>query len=183
MLTKKQKLFLELIVNYYNKTKEMPTTGILKKIGNFKSYNSVYKYLNELEKKNYLSLNKKLKKIIYVNSSLIFNNKIIKVPIINEKQYIEIISNHNQKSYLAFKVNNSKLKKYFIKQKDILIIEECQKQIANNLVLAFIENHYDVFMCTIINYYIKLENSNETYIIKDINLIIGKVKTLIRNIN
>ena len=46
MLTEKQEMFFNLILNFYKKNKQMPTIHDLMKISNFKSYASIYKYLN-----------------------------------------------------------------------------------------------------------------------------------------
>ena len=57
MLTKKQELFFKLIVNCYYEEKKYPNLKTLKQKSNYKSYNTIYKYINQLEKKGYKKIN------------------------------------------------------------------------------------------------------------------------------
>ena len=45
MLTEKQEVFFKLISDLYKTKKEIPTIGLIKKNSNYKSYNTIYKYL------------------------------------------------------------------------------------------------------------------------------------------
>ena len=92
MLTKKQEQFFNIILNYYNLNKELPTIGILKKISNYKSYNTIYKYLDQLEKKEFIKFNKKLKKLTYLKSSF-YDNLTLTIPIVNTLTYLQIYNN------------------------------------------------------------------------------------------
>ena len=78
MLTKKQEEFFQIIVRYYQDKFLYPSLNDLKKLTNYKSYNTIYKYLNILETKGYIIYNKEEKKISYIKYSF-YNNKILKI--------------------------------------------------------------------------------------------------------
>ena len=96
MLTKKQELFFKLIVNCYYEEKKYPNLKTLKQKSNYKSYNTIYKYINQLEKKGYIKINSQ-KEIIYIKESL-FNDPFLNIPIINEKQTIMLSNSFFKKA-------------------------------------------------------------------------------------
>ena len=124
MLTKKQELFFKLIVNCYYEEKKYPNLKTLKQKSNYKSYNTIYKYINQLEKKGYIKINSQ-KEIIYIKESL-FNDPFLNIPIINEKQTIMLSNSFFKtgKEYIGFQIHDNKLNSYCLKNGDILIIEK-----------------------------------------------------------
>lgn len=182
MLTKKQQEFFNLITKYYKENKKTPTIGILKKNSNYKSYNTIYKYLAQLEKKEFIKLDKKDNKITYIKKQL-ENNLYTNIPIINNKTFIEVSNKHlkyNQE-YVAFKLNNNKLNNYYLKTKDILIIEKNLNNLNNKFVLVLIENNYQVFKYLKKDGFIHLLNDKQCILLTTSITIIGKVIMLIRN--
>ena len=183
MLTKKQEQFFNIILNYYNLNKELPTIGILKKISNYKSYNTIYKYLDQLEKKEFIKFNKKLKKLTYLKSSF-YDNLTLTIPIVNTLTYLQIYNNlPANKSYLAYKVEDNSLKNYLIKKDDILIIEKNSSFYNNHLVLVEVANKYQIFKYVKKDSFVYLYNDKNNFTLANTKIIIGKVISLIRDIN
>lgn len=182
MLTKKQEEFLNIITSYYQKKKEFPTIGTLKKISQYKSYNTIKKYLLQLEKKNYLIYDKTNKKI-YVPGKFLESHGYYKIPFINEAGYFHIQNDNlnNKKDYKAYKVKNNDLDSFYIKSKDILIIEKTTNYLNNKIVLANLENKYYLLKYIEKDGFIHLYSDNHDFILTNIENIIGKVILLIRD--
>ena len=182
MLTEKQNIFFKNIINYYNNTNELPTISDLIKINNYKSYNTIYKYLNQLENKNYIIYDKNHKRIIYIKD-ILDNESFFKVPFINEKRFINIDKNllKSKEEYLAFQIHDNKLNSNNIENKDILIIQKGKKNINNKLVLVFKNSKYNIYKYQNQNTYLKLFNDKEELFLESSNHIIGKVVLIIRN--
>lgn len=182
MLTEKQEMFFNLILNFYKKNKQMPTIHDLMKISNFKSYASIYKYLNYLEKKEMITYDKTNKKISFINKLLELDN-IIKVPIINENKYIDLPNSflNQNKSYIAFKIHHNKLNSFMIKARDILIIEKTTIRLNNNLVLVKLNDKLQIFKYIKKDGFIHLINDyNQEFLLKSED-IIGKVVFMYRD--
>ena len=181
MLTKKQQSFFNLIIKYYKENKTFPTITNLKETGNFKSYNSVYKYLNILEEKGLIKKDKYSTKVTYIFSN-IDNESVLIIPVVNDNTFYKIPKEYYSKNldYLAYKVHDSKLKKENIERNDLLIIEKYTKKLNNKLVLVLKNNNYYIYKYNKHNNYIFLSNDKEQIIIDDNIKIIGRVITLIR---
>ena len=181
MLTKKQQIFFNFIIDCYQKTKEMPTIGVLKKSSNYKSYNTIYKYLKQLEEKEYIKLDNKRKKIIYIKKYL-KNNLISNIPIINENEFISLNNSllNIKYDYIAFKLHNNRLNSYCLKNKDILIIEKNLTKLNNKFVLVFINNNYYILKYINKDGFIHLINDKESFVLERFDSIIGKVILTIR---
>jgi len=181
MLTKKQELFLDLIIRCYKKNKDFLTIGILKDNSNYKSYNSVRKYLKILEEKGYIKLDDK-GRITYIKKYL-ENNPIIDIPIINENAFLTLASNllSTEKEYIAFKLHNNKLNSYFLKNGDVLIIEKNLNNLNNKFVLVLIENEYYILKYMKKDGFVHLVNDKDFFTLKSFENIIGKVVSMYRS--
>ncbi len=141
-MKEKEEEILQEIINYYKKNKMMPTRRYLQKLFNYKSINSITRYIKSLEKQNYLIRNDD-DKIILNNYSLLDNN-IKPIKVINmENNYINVILDKN-KEYLAYKIHNDYFKNNGILRNDILVIEIKKRLDENNLGLFIIDNKYRV---------------------------------------
>lgn len=182
MLTKKQQLFLDYIINCYKETKDFPSITTLKKNSPYKSYNTIYKYLNQLEKKGFIKFDFLVKKVTYINEYL-ENNIFSYIPIINEKETLTISNTflNKDKSYIAFKIHNNKLNSHCIKNGDILVIEKCLTNLNNKLVLVFIKNKYQVLKYEKKDGFIHLTNDKDFFILPTFEAIVGKVCLSIRD--
>ncbi|MBQ8472723.1 MAG: hypothetical protein IJ501_04405 [Bacilli bacterium] len=182
MLTKKQQIFLDFIITCYKMTQELPTIGFLKKNSNYKSYNTIYKYLEQLEKKEYIKLDEKRIKVIYIKGCL-ENNQFLSIPIINDNRFVTI-SNDKFKSdreYIAFRLTNNKLNSYLLKPNDILIFEKNEKKLNNKFVLVLKNNKYQIFKYIKKDGFIHLKNDINLIILSH-EVIIGKCVYMIRDI-
>ena len=178
ILTNKQEYILNLIIDYYQKWNEYPTANILKGLYKCKSYNTIYKHLITLEKKNYLILDKNKKHIINL-ISIIDNKKKFKIPFINIFDTLDIEKNKNQ--YITYLVKNNKLNNFNINYHDILIIKKDKTYLNNKIVLIKKNNNYYIYkLIKNNNYY--LINDKETIFINNLNNIIGKVIYIIKKI-
>ncbi len=184
MLTDKQEFFFKLIESYYKETNILPNLNTLKKISNYKSYNTIYKYLSQLESKKYLTFDPLKREVIYLKGSCEKNN-IYKIPFINKEEYIHVENRKLNPSmnYVAFKVSDNSLKSNGIIYQDILIIEKNTKYLNNKFILININEEYKVFQYRKKDGFIHLLNDRKVYPIIGLNNIIGKVILLIREIN
>lgn len=180
MLTKKQELFFNLIVNCYYEEKKYPNLKTLKQKSNYKSYNTIYKYINQLENKGYIKKNAQ-KEIIYIKESL-FNDPFLNIPIINEKQTIILPNSFFKtgKEYIGFQIHDNKLNSYCLKNGDILIIEKNKSKLNNKLVLVSIDNKYYILKCLKKDGFIHLLNDKDSFVLNSFKEIIGKVCFSIR---
>lgn len=180
MLTKKQELFFNLIVEVYKKNKEVLTIGILKKNSNYKSYNSIRKYLKILEEKKYIKLDDK-GRIIYIKKYL-EDSLVLNIPIINESYFFTSTTNllESSKEYAAFKLHDNKLNSFFLKKGDVLIIEKSLTNLNNKFVLVFIKNKYYILKYIKKDGFIHLINDKDFFVLEKSESIIGKVVSLYR---
>jgi len=177
-LTNKQKLFLNLIINYYKINNIFPTINDLKEITNYKSYNTIYKYLNSLEKKNYIKYDSKRNQILFVNKTINQNNSIY-IPFINKDDYLNI---NNSNDYKSIKVNDNYLSKYGIYKDDILIISSDLTYLNNKFVVIKDNYSYKIYKYIKKDKFHYLINNKENLIFENKNIIVYKVISLIRNI-
>jgi len=175
MLTKKQQIFFNSLIKYYQDKKCFPTLNEIKKITNIKYYNSLYVYLNFLEKKGYIKYDYDKKQITYLKTILLDDN--ISIPFIDEFNYLRITN----QDYYSYKVKDNNLKKLGIEKNNILIIEKNTNFLNNKLVLVYLNNHYQIYKYVKENCFHKLVNDKEAIYIENTNIIIGKVKNLIKN--
>ena len=180
MLTKKQEQFFQLIKNYYKTNNILPNLNTIKKISNYKSYNTIYKYLKILESINYLKYDKDKKEITYLMGC---SNKIHTIPFINKKEFIKIEINKldNFSNYVAFQIDDNNLKKLGIIKGDIVITQKNNTYLNNKFVLVNIKNKYKVFKYQKKDGFTHLINDKDIIPIINNNNIIGKVVLLIRD--
>ena len=181
MLTNKQQIFLNIIIEYFNKYNYFPTLLEIKEIGLYKSYNSIYQYLNILNNKNIIEYDKNKKRITYLNKSYLKDNFII-IPFIDNKESISIDKNllDLNKEYIAFQIKNNYLKSYNIQTNDILIIEKNLNYLNNKFILINYENKLCIYKYIKKDSFINLLNDKEILTIENNLKIIGKVSLLIR---
>ena len=166
------------IIKYYKTNKLMPSIRFLQNKLNVQSTNTIYYYLNKLEKDGYLVRNTFNQRIINDNYEE-FNNGLKYLKVINSNEIVKLILNKN-KDYLAYKAKNNYLLNEHIMKNDILIIEKRNKLKNNDLGLFIINKEY-----TIKKYYYQ----DGFYILKDQSeiilnnpIIIGKVILIERKI-
>ena len=181
MLTKKQEEFFQIIVRYYQDKFLYPSLNDLKKLTNYKSYNTIYKYLNILETKGYIIYNKEEKKISYIKYSF-YNNKILKIPIMNENDQVYLYNLKKNTNYIAFRTHNNRLNNECIKCLDILIIEKDLNNLENKLVLVLINDKYRILKYQKKDSFIYLLDDYQTYFLTSFDSIIGKVCQVIRSV-
>ena len=176
-LTEKQKKFLKLITNFYKVNNIFPTINDLKNISKYKSYNTIYKYIDALVKKNYLTYDNKRKQILFVNK-IVNNNNHILIPFIHQDKYLNISYSNK---YQVIKVSNNNLSNYGIYKNDYLIVSNNLSHLNNKFVVINDDNIYKLYK------YIKKEgfnyllNNKEEIVIKNMDIISFKVISLIRN--
>lgn len=181
MLTKKQEIFLNLIINYYKTNESYPTTGELVKLSEYKSYDTIRKYLHILESKNYIKLDDRKKRIIYIKDNIV-KDDMIKIPFINKKEYFSLSKKmlKDNKKYVAIRLPNNKLNSLFLKNGDILIIEKSKIRLDNKLVLVKIDGKYHVLKYNKKDGFIHLFSDKNYYLLKNNEPIIGKVVLMFR---
>lgn len=179
-MTEKEELIYQQIINYYKKNKYMPTIRELLKELNYKSTNTIYKYIKQLENKGYLIRNKNNKLIIKEEIDL-STRELINITIINTKEVLILNLNKNKK-YLGYKIKHDYFKHLYIKNQDYLIIERTNKLNNHDLGLFVINKKYRIM---------EYEYRDGFYLLKDFELItlyrvkiIGKVISVYRgNLN
>ena len=181
-LTTKQKLFFNMLIKYLNKNNQFPCLKEIKNITNYKSYNTIYKYINILENKGYLIYDKNKKEITYLKHNFLNDNLYI-IPFINENKYIKVNNNNlsTNNNYIALEINNNNLKSYGILNKDILIVEKNTSYLNNKFILIYKDYKYQVFKYIKKDGFHQLLNDKNTILLENTNCIIGKVVSLIRN--
>lgn len=179
-MSEKAKEILNVIIDYYNNNKTMPSIRYLMNIVNIKSTSTIHYHLNKLEKKGYLKRNKSNNRILSENYENLKNGlKIIEIINDKNKDKIKIIIDDDN-NYVAFKVKDNLLKEDGIIKGDILIIKKINKLKNNDLGLFMINNKYYIMKFFYKDGFYILE-SNEKRIYNKIK-IIGKVMYLERKI-
>ena len=182
-LTKKQRLFYDYILKCYKELNEFPSLAYLKEHTSYKSYNTIYKYLNILEKKGFIKRSENSKKIMFTFDS-VESSEFLSVPIINDTYSIKIQKSPTKKDeiFVAYVVKDNKLKSENVFINDILVIEKKLSYLQNKLVLVYFDNEYRIFKYEKKDGYIRLTNDKENHISSNPNIIIGKVVRLIREL-
>lgn len=170
-MNEKEEKILEEIINYYKENKVMPTRRYLQKVFNFKSVNSITKYIKSLEEQNYLIRNKDNKIILnkYTNENT--NLKTITIINMNNK-HINLILDKNKK-YVAYKIHNNYFNNIGILRNDILVIEINKRLKPNDLGLFIIDKEYRIMRYNYKDGFYLLSDK-EDILLNKVN-IIGKV--------
>ena len=175
-ITEYQQRFLELIINYYKVNKIFPTINDLKTISNYKSYNSLYKYIDSLEKKDYIKYDKKRKQITFVNYNIKSDNTFL-IPFKENDNYLTLL---NSNTYQSLMVHNNKLNSFGIKKDDILVITRDLSHLNNKFVGIYNEFGYEIYKHIKKGEFHYLINDKEELIFENTNIISFKVISLIR---
>ena len=134
----------------------------------YKSHNSIYKIMKELEQEGYLVHNKESKKWSLTD----IDNNYIKVKALNDDDYL--IIRENKKNYLVYKIKNNRFINKNIICGDYLIVEKTNKLENNTLGLFIYNNSYHIMNYNYIDgFYILDDGINKEYLYKV--KIIGKV--------
>ena len=176
-ITEKQSLFLELIINYYKVNKILPTIKDLKEITNYKSYNTLYKYLNVLEKKDYIKYDSNRKQVVYINKSIKDDNVIL-LPFKNQDSNLNII---NSNDFKVIKVHDNNLHSYGIYRDDSLVVSNDLSYLNNKFVCIRSEFDYKIYKHIKRDRFHYLINDKEELVYENTNIITFKVVSLIRN--
>ncbi len=181
MLTKKQTLFFKFLLNLSKAKKEYPTLQEIFIMSSFKSYNTIYKYLNILEDKGYLKYDEKRHQITYLKDSIEYDG-VFSIPHINKDKIIKIDNNlfNPLSHYVALQISDSSLKSYGIFYQDILIIEKSKTFLNNKFVLLKNNLDYKIYKYTKKDGYHHLKNDKEELTLPNLDYVIGKVVYLIR---
>ena len=176
-MNKKEEEILNEIINYYKKNMSIPSIRYLQKLFNYKSTNSIYKYINSLIQKGYLTKNDN-RKLLINNCTIYMDKSLRKIKIINQdNKYIHLFLEKTD-NYIAYYVNNKNLVNYGINKGDILIIKRVSKINDNEIGLFLIDNKYRVMKYKYKDGFYILMDKEEIVLYK-INLI-GKVIMLER---
>ena len=160
---------LEEIINYVKDNQSMPSMRYLQNKLNYKSVNSVFRYIKLLEENNYLKRNHEGKIIINKYSEYYYNG-LKTITIINRKnKYISLLLNKND-YYLAYQINHNYFNNIGIFNNDILIIKKNRKLNNNDLGLFIIDNKYRILKYTYKDGFYILSDNEE--------LLLNKVKIL-----
>lgn len=167
-MTEKEEIVYKKIIKYYKENKCIPTIRELLKELDYKSTNTIYKYIKKLEDKGYLKRNKNNKLVIKEEIDL-YNNEVTSIMVINTKEILTLNLNKNKK-YIGYKIKHDYFNKLYIKKNDYLIIEKTNKLNNNDLGLFVINKKYRIM---------EYEYIDGFYILKDKEReILNKVKIL-----
>lgn len=177
-MNEKEQDILDKIINFYRKNNYMPTIRDILHETNYKSTNTIYKYIKKLVDMDFLIKDKTNGKI-YLNGTYNFdtNNCIKKINIINTKETLTIETKIN-KQYIGFQIKNNYFENINIQRNDYLIIEKTEKLKNNDLGLFIINKKYRIMKYEYYDgFYFLTDNTTETlYRVK----IIGKVVSIYR---
>ena len=184
-LSKKQEIFYNLLIEFYNNNYRFPCLKDIVNITGFKTYSNIYRYIESLSNKKYISYDKNKKEISFIKGVL-KNKDYYLVPFIEKNKYLKIDiinTNFDSNCYLVYKVLDNNLKSNYILKNDLLLIELNKNYLNNKLVLVNKNNKYFIYKYKFQNNYHMLINDKKELILENTNSIIGKVISLIRNIN
>ena len=168
-MSEKEEQIFSTIIDYYKYNKSMPSIRYLQKKYSYKSTNSIYRYLNSLEKQNYLTRNANNKRIINQNIKENYENGLKIINIINDKRKAYLFLK-KKKKYLGFIIKNNNFINDSIKENDLLIIEINSKIENSELGLFIINGKY-----RIMRYFYK----SGFYILRDKEeIILNKIKLI-----
>ena len=168
-MNKQEERILEEIINYVKENHKMPTRRYLRDFFNYKSVNSITRYIKSLENQNYLIRNKN-NNLILNNYSIFYNQNVKQIKIINSNnEQVNIVTNKNEK-YIAYKIHNNYFNKIGILRNDILIIKIKKDLKKGDLGLFKIDNTYRVM---------KYDYKDGFYILEDNEqILLSKVKVI-----
>jgi len=158
------------IRKYYRSKGFMPSIRYLAIKMDYKSHNSIYKMMRELENEGYLIHSKDGKRWSLSD----INNNYIKVKVLNDNEYLVI--KENKKNYLVYKIKNNCFKDKNIINGDYLIVEKTQQLENNTLGLFIYNNSYHIMNYNYIDgFYILDDGINKEYLsrVKIIGKVIG----------
>jgi len=168
-MNEKEERVLKEIIVYIKNNNIMPTRRYLQKKLNYKSINSITRYINSLEKQNYLVRNEDGKLTLskyYLN----YQNNFKSINIINEKNTVINLIMDKKKKYLAYKINNNYFNDAGIIKKDVLIIEEKSELKTNDIGLFIIDKKYRIM---------KYDYKDGFYVLRDNEeILLNRVKIL-----
>lgn len=142
-MKRKEEIILNEIIKYTYENHTMPTRRYLQKKCNYKSVNSITRYIKILEEENYLIRNKD-NKIILNDFSIFYNCGLKTIDIINSNnKTINLLLDKNDK-YLAYKIHNNFFHEIGIFRNDILIIKKKKWLRDNEIGLFIIDNKYRI---------------------------------------
>lgn len=170
-MTEKEEQIYQQITIYYQENKVMPSVRELQKILGYKSPNSIYQIIKQLENKSYLKRNNHNKTVL-VDNPILEPTEFVTIKVVNTKETL-IFNLNIRKRYISYKIKNNYFNDLYIKKMDYLIIEKTNKLDDNDLGLFIINKKY-----RIMQYFYK----DGFYILKDNEIItlyrvriIGKV--------
>ena len=177
-ITEKQQNFLNLILNFYEVNKILPTIRDLKDITKYKSYNTIYKYLKSLESKNMIIYDNTRKQITYINKT-IKRNDVIQIPFISQTNYFNLKNIDADCFILTIRDNN--LKSFGIYLDDQVVIKKELTHLKNKFVMIKDDFGYKIYKYEKKGTFHYLINDKEELIFENTNIILGKVVSLFRN--
>ena len=178
-MNKKEEIILNEIIKYYKKNMAMPSIRYLQYFFNYKSTNTIFKYLKSLETKGYLQRNSKNKVII--NDCSLYKNKNLKqIRVINRKDNYVHIFLKKKNNYIAYQVNNNNLDCLGLMKNDIIIVQLNSKMHNNDIGLFIIDNKYQIKKYNYHDGFYILSSENEI-ILNKVNLV-GKVIIIERKV-
>lgn len=176
-MTEKEELILKKITSYYQENKIMPSIRELQKIIGYKSPNSIYQIIKQLETKGYLKRNNH-NKIVLVDNPILEPTEFVTLKVVNTKEKL-VLNLNIRKKYVGYKIKNDYFNDLYIKKMDYLIIEKTNNLEDDDIGLFVINKKY-----RIMQYFYK----DGFYILKDNEVltlykvrIIGKVIGVYRN--
>lgn len=172
----KEEIILNIINKYYQDYHTMPSIREIMKYTNYKSTNSIYRYLKKLIEKGYLINNNPKKKLELPCSN--FKNKLNNIKVINTNEFITIKIPDDNKIYIAYQIKDNSFIKYNIMKHDYLIIKQTKKLKDNDLGLFKINNEYLIMHFKYQDGFFILTGKTKEVLYK-VN-IIGKVVSLFR---
>jgi len=170
-MTEKEEQIYHQMTSYYQKNKIMPSVRELQNILGYKSPNSIYQIMKQLETKGYLERNSH-NKVVMVDNPILEPTEFVTMKVVNTKEKL-ILNLDIKKKYVGYKIKNDDFNDLYIKKMDYLIIEKTNNLKDNELGLFVINKKY-----RIMQYFYK----DGFYILKDNEIItlyrvkiIGKV--------
>lgn len=141
-MTEKEEQIYHQITNYYQENKIMPSVRELQNILGYKSPNSIYQIIKQLETKGYLERNSH-NKIVLVDNPILEPSEFVTMKVVNTKEKL-ILNLDIRKKYVGYKIKNDYFNDLYIKKMDYLIIEKTNKLEDNDLGLFVINKKYRI---------------------------------------
>ena len=172
-MTEKEEQIYHQMVIYYQKNKIMPSVRELQNILGYKSPNSIYQIIKQLETKGYLKRNSH-NKIVLVDNPILEPTDFVTMKVVNTKEKL-ILNLDIRKKYIGYKIKNDYFNDLYIKKMDYLIIEKTNKLEDNDLGLFVINKKYRIMQYFYKDGFYILEDSEilTLYRVKIIGKVIG----------